>query len=78
MPSKSPAARPPTAARPFTNAGAIAGKIALIERGLCGFAVKARNATDAGAAAVIIYNKAANVNAAPPGHGRTTASTARS
>jgi hypothetical protein len=52
---------------PFTNAGAVAGQIALIERGLCGFAVKARNATNAGAAAVLIYNNAANVNAAPPG-----------
>jgi hypothetical protein len=52
---------------PFVNAAAVAGNIALIERGLCGFAVKARNATDAGAAAVIIYNNAANVNAAPPG-----------
>jgi hypothetical protein len=52
---------------PFTNAGAVAGKIALIERGLCGFAVKARNATDAGAIGVIIYNNVANANAAPPG-----------
>jgi hypothetical protein len=52
---------------PFANAGAMAGKIALVERGFCGFAVKARNATDAHAAAVIIYNNAANVNAAPPG-----------
>jgi hypothetical protein len=52
---------------PFSNAGAIAGKIALIERGLCGFALKARNATNAGALAVIIYNNAGNVNAAPPG-----------
>ena len=34
----------------FTNAAAVAGKIALIERGTCGFALKARNATDAGAA----------------------------
>jgi PA domain len=50
---------------PFTNAAAIAGKIALIERGLCGFALKARNATDAGAVGVIIYNQAANANAAP-------------
>lgn len=52
---------------PFSNAGAVAGKIALIERGLCGFAQKARNATDAGAVAAIIYNNAANVNAGPPG-----------
>jgi hypothetical protein len=51
----------------FTNAAAVAGKIALVERGTCGFAVKARNATDAGAIGVIIYNQLANVNAAPPG-----------
>ena len=52
---------------PLTNAGAVAGRIALVERGLCGFAVKARTATEAGAIGVIIYNQAANVNAAPPG-----------
>ncbi len=52
---------------PFTNASKVAGAIALIERGGCGFAVKARNATDAGAIGAIIYNQAANVNAAPPG-----------
>jgi hypothetical protein len=39
---------------PFSNV--VVGKIVLIERGLCGFAVKA-----------IIYNNAANVNGAPPG-----------
>lgn len=52
---------------PFSNAGSVSGKIALIERGLCGFAQKARNAGDAGAVGVIIYNNAANVNAGPPG-----------
>ena len=52
---------------PFLNAGAVLGKIALVERGTCGFAVKARNATAAGAAAVIIYNNPANAAAAPPG-----------
>lgn len=52
---------------PFTNAAAVAGRIALIERGTCGFVVKARNATDAGAIAVVIYNNLANANAAPPG-----------
>ncbi len=51
----------------FTNALAIDGSIALIERGTCGFALKARNATTAGASAVIIYNNAANAGAAPPG-----------
>jgi hypothetical protein len=55
---------------PFTNAAAVAGKIALIERGgACGFAQKARNATNALAVAVIIYNQAANAAAAPPGMG---------
>ena len=52
---------------PFTNALAIAGNIALIERGTCGFALKARNATDAGASAVVIYNNEANAGGAPPG-----------
>jgi hypothetical protein len=52
---------------PFSNAAAVAGKIALVERGGCGFAVKGRSATNAGAIAVIIYNQLANVNAAPPG-----------
>ena len=51
----------------FTNAAAIAGNIALVERGTCAFALKARNATNAGASAVIIYNNAANADAAPPG-----------
>lgn len=51
----------------FTNAAAIAGNIALIERGTCGFAVKARNATNAGAIGVIIYNNAANAANGPPG-----------
>lgn len=51
---------------PFTNAAAVAGNIALIERGTCFFALKARNATNAGATGVIIYNQAANAGAAPP------------
>ena len=45
-------------------AGSLSGKIALIDRGLCGFAVKAKIAQDAGALAVIIAN---NVAGAPPG-----------
>ena len=53
---------------PFTNAAEMAGKIALIERGgACGFALKARNATEAGAVAAVIYNNPANGNAGPPG-----------
>jgi hypothetical protein len=52
---------------PLTNAAAVSGKIALIERGTCGFVVKAKTAQDAGAIAVIIYNNAANATAAPGG-----------
>ncbi len=51
---------------PFTNAAAIAGNIALIERGTCGFALKARNASEAGASAVMIYNNLANATGQPP------------
>ncbi len=51
----------------FTNAAAVAGKIALIERGTCGFTVKVKNAQNAGAIGAIIYNNAANATAAPPG-----------
>jgi hypothetical protein len=39
-----------------TNAGELAGKIALIDRGLCAFAVKAANAFAAGAVGAIIAN----------------------
>jgi hypothetical protein len=52
---------------PLTNAAAVSGKIAIIERGLCTFQLKAKNAENAGAIGVIIYNNLANVNAAPPG-----------
>ena len=51
---------------PFSNAGDVSGKIALIERGLCGFAQKARNAGNAGALGVIIYNNVANQNGGAP------------
>ena len=47
----------------LTNAAAVAGKIAIIDRGTCGFAVKTKNAQDAGAIGVIIANSAS----APPG-----------
>jgi Zn-dependent metalloprotease len=41
---------------PFANAGAIAGKIAFVDRGVCGFAVKAKNAQVNGAIGVIVGN----------------------
>ena len=45
------------------NAAAIAGKIALVDRGTCGFTVKALNAQAAGAIAVVIAD---NVAGSPP------------
>lgn len=50
---------------PFTpqNAAAVNGKIALIDRGGCNFTVKAKNAQDAGAIAVLIGD---NVPGSPP------------
>jgi uncharacterized repeat protein (TIGR01451 family) len=49
---------------PLTNAAAVAGNIAIIDRGTCGFAVKYLNAINAGATAVIIADNAAGC---PPG-----------
>jgi hypothetical protein len=54
---------------PFSaaNVAAVSGKIALIDRGVCGFAVKTKNAQDAGAVGVIIANNVAG--SPPPGLG---------
>jgi hypothetical protein len=43
----------------ITNAAAVAGNIAMIERGTCGFTVKVKNAQLAGATGVVIVNSAA-------------------
>ena len=43
----------------ITNAAAVAGKIALVDRGTCGFVVKVKNAQNAGAIAVIVADNAA-------------------
>ena len=51
---------------------AVAGKIALIDRGTCAFAVKVQNAQNAGAIGVIIVN---NVAGSAPGMGGTGSST---
>ncbi len=40
-------------------AGYFAGKVALIRRGTCSFTIKAENAEDAGAVAVVLYNNQA-------------------
>ena len=54
----------------FTNAGAVAGKIAVVDRGVCTFVVKAKNAQAAGAAGVLIVN---NVAPGAPGMAGTDA-----
>jgi MYXO-CTERM domain-containing protein len=48
-----------TGCNPITTA--VTGKIAIIDRGTCGFAVKALNAQNAGAVGVIIANNAAGI-----------------
>lgn len=47
----------------LTNAGAVSGNIALIDRGICNFTVKVKNAQNAGAVGVIIVD---NVAGSPP------------
>jgi PA domain-containing protein/carboxypeptidase family protein/uncharacterized protein DUF4214 len=47
----------------LTNAAAVAGNIAIIDRGTCTFPIKVKNAQDAGAIAVIIAD---NVAGSPP------------
>ena len=51
----------------LTNGAQVAGKIALIERGICSFLVKAQSAAAAGAIACIIADNAPAFN--PPGMG---------
>lgn len=46
---------------PFANAAAVVGKIAVIDRGFCGFAVKAANAQLSGAVGMLIVNNAPGV-----------------
>jgi hypothetical protein len=53
----------------LTNAGAVAGKIALLDRGLCNFSAKALAAQNAGAVGLIIADNVAS--SAPPGMGGT-------
>lgn len=54
-----------------TNAAAVAGKIALVDRGNCAFVIKSKNAQLAGAIGVLIANNAAG--SGPPGIGGTDA-----
>ena len=51
------------ACSPLTNAAAVVGNIALVDRGTCGFVVKVQNAQNAGAIAVLVAD---NVAGSPP------------
>lgn len=57
----------------FTNASAIAGNIALVDRGTCSFVTKARNAQNAGAVALVIADNRTKADddttCDPPGMG---------
>jgi Zn-dependent metalloprotease len=48
------------ACEPLVNGAAVAGKIALVDRGTCAFVVKVKNAQNAGAIGVVVANAAAN------------------
>jgi hypothetical protein len=50
---------PSNGCEPFTNAAAIAGKIAFVDRGTCTFVVKVKNAQNAGAIGVIVADSTA-------------------
>ena len=54
---------PTDACEPLVNGGAIAGNVALVDRGACAFTTKVANAQAAGATAVIVAD---NVNGCPP------------
>ena len=58
-----------TACSALTNASAVAGKIALVDRGACTFELKASHAQNAGAIAVVVAN---NVSGSPVGMGADT------
>ena len=55
------------ACSPITNAFAIVGRIALVDRGTCGFIVKVKNLQNAGAIAAIVADNAPDSPPAPLG-----------
>ncbi len=57
---------------PYTNAAAIAGNIALVDRGTCTFVKKAQNAQAAGATGLVVIDNRANCSL-PPSMGGTDA-----
>jgi hypothetical protein len=63
-PSDASGAATTDACSPLTNASAIAGNIALVDRGTCTFIIKARNCQNAGAIAMLVAD---NTTDSPPG-----------
>jgi hypothetical protein len=59
---------------PFVNAGTVAGRIALVDRGTCAFDVKVANAAGAGAVGVIVANNVGGTIATAMGTGLTCTS----
>ena len=51
------------ACSPLTNAAAVGGKIALVDRGTCAFVLKAKNVQTAGGIGIVVMN---NVDGSPP------------
>ena len=68
MPVSTPATGAACTVLSLNDARAVNGKIALVDRGSCGFAVKAKNVQNAGAIGIIIAN---NVAGLAPGLGGT-------
>jgi len=60
--------QPTLACGQLVNAGQVAGKIALVDRGVCNFTVKVKNAQNAGARGVVVVN---NAPGSPPQMGGT-------
>jgi hypothetical protein len=63
-PSDAAGAATTDACSPLTNASAIAGNIALVDRGTCTFIIKAKNCQNAGAIAMLVAD---NTTDSPPG-----------
>lgn len=64
LPDGTPSTSTSDACTALTNGAAVSGKVALVDRGACGFAIKVKNAQNAGAIAVLVAD---NVEATPAG-----------
>jgi len=73
-PSDAAGASTTDACSPLTNAAAVAGNLVLVDRGTCGFTVKALNVQNAGGIAMVVADNVAG--SPPPGLGGTDPSIA--